>query len=115
MPARYLQETDRAALATRLEPLFGHDLADQPAIVMTQLRAMAKYDASSRLSALAHIPTLVVTASEDRIARCAYGKALAAAIPGARYVELSDAGHGVTIHRPDDINRLLVEHFSQAA
>ena len=50
MPARYLQETDRPALAARLGPLFGHDLAVQPPIVMKQLGAMSKYDAGARLA-----------------------------------------------------------------
>lgn len=114
MPARYLEAVDCAALAARLGPLFGHDLAEQPPIAMKQLRAMSRYDASARLSALADIPTLVVAAAEDRIARTAYGRALAAAIPGAEYVELADAGHGVTLHRPDDINALLAAHFTGA-
>jgi pimeloyl-ACP methyl ester carboxylesterase len=114
MPARHLEQVDRAALAAKLEPLFGRDLADQPAIVMKQLGAMSKYDAGSRLATLASIPTLVASATEDRIALCASGKALAAAIPGARYVELTDAGHGVTIHRAEQINNLLAEHFSRA-
>ncbi len=52
MPERYLQQTDRAALAARLHPLFGHDLAEQPPIVMKQLGAMSKYDARARLGAL---------------------------------------------------------------
>jgi pimeloyl-ACP methyl ester carboxylesterase len=112
MPARYLEQIDCAALAERLAPLFGHDLAEQPSIAMTQLSAMSKYDACARLSALAHIPTLVVSATEDRIARPEYGRALAAAIPGARYVELADAGHGVPIHRPDEINTLLAAHIT---
>jgi aminoacrylate hydrolase len=114
MPARYLQTIDRAALAARLHPLFGHDLADQPPIIMKQLRAMSAYDASSRLSQLAHIPTLVLAATEDRIARPEYGRAIAAAIPGARYVEIPDAGHGVPIHRAGDINALLADHFRTA-
>ncbi len=111
MPERYLREVDRAALAARLHPLFGHDLADQAPITMKQLGAMAKSDASAHLGALAGIPTLVVAAAEDRIARPRYNQALAAAIPGARYVEIADAGHGVTIHRASEINRLLDEHF----
>jgi aminoacrylate hydrolase len=114
MPARYLDQVDCAALAERLAPLFGHDLADQPPIAMTQLRAMARYDASTQLSALAHIPTLVVSAAEDRIARPEYGRALAAAIPGAEYVQLADAGHGIPLHRPEEINTLLAAHMTSA-
>jgi pimeloyl-ACP methyl ester carboxylesterase len=114
MPARYLQQTDRPALAARLAPLFGHDLAEQPPIVMKQLGAMSKYDAGSRLRELGTIPTLVVSATEDRIATPATGRALAAAIPGAKYVEIAEAGHGLPIHRPAEINALLAEHWMQA-
>jgi 3-oxoadipate enol-lactonase len=112
MPARYLQRVDRAELAGQLQPLFGRDLADQAPITMKQLAAMSKYDASARLGTLAGIPTLVVAATEDRIARPEYNKAIAEAIPGARYVELSDSGHGVTIHRAHEINVLLADHFA---
>jgi pimeloyl-ACP methyl ester carboxylesterase len=114
MPQRYLQQVDRPALARTLEPLFGHDLAAQPPIVMKQLGAMSKFDASARLSTLAHIPTLVVSATEDRIARPASGRALAAAIPGAKYVEIPEAGHGLPIHRAGETNALLLEHWSAA-
>ena len=114
MPGRYLQQIDRPALAARLEPLFGHDLAEQPPIVMQQLGAMSRYDAGARLRALGSIPTLVVSATEDRIASPATGRALAGAIPGATYVEIAEAGHGLPIHRPDETNALLAEHWMQA-
>jgi pimeloyl-ACP methyl ester carboxylesterase len=114
MPARYLAEVDKAAVAARLAPLFGHDLAEQPPIVMKQLQAMSKYDAGARLKELGTMPTLVVAAAEDRIANPASGKALAAAIPGARYVEIADAGHGLPIHRDSETNALLAEHFTRA-
>jgi pimeloyl-ACP methyl ester carboxylesterase len=115
MPARYLAEIDRAALAARLAPLFGHDLAEQPPIVMKQLGAMSKYDAGAGLKALASIPTLVVSAAEDRIANPTSGRALAAAIPGARYLEIADAGHGLPIHRAEEVNGLLAAHFAAVA
>jgi aminoacrylate hydrolase len=114
MPERYLREIDRAELAGRLHPLFGHDLAEQPPIAMKQLKAMSKYDAGPRLGELAPIPTLVIAASEDRIAQPASNRALAGAIPGATYVELADSGHGVTIHRAAEVNRLLLEHLARA-
>jgi aminoacrylate hydrolase len=111
MPAPDLRHVDRAALAARLAPLFGYDLANQPFFVMKQLRAMARYDAGARLGGLSSIPTLVVTASEDRVAPVASGRALAAAIRGAKYVELAGAGHGMPIHRAGDVNRLLADHL----
>ena len=114
MPERYLQQVDRARLAAELQPLFGHDLADQPPIVMKQLKAMSRFDAGARLSALGTIPTLVVSAVEDRIAGRLTGRALATAIPGSRYVEIADAGHGLPIHRAAETNALLDKHWSRA-
>ena len=114
MPGRYLQQVDRARLAAELQPLFGHDLGDQPPIVMKQLKAMSRFDAGARLHELASIPTLVVSAVEDRIAGRSTGRALATAIPGSRYVEIADAGHGLPIHRAAETNALLDEHWSRA-
>ena len=51
MPAEYLARVDRAALDLELSDLFGRDLADQPPIVMAQLKAMGRYDAFDRLAA----------------------------------------------------------------
>ncbi len=114
MPAALLAEGNRAQLAESLRPLFGRDLAEQPPIIMKQLRATAKYDASGRLGQL-RLPSLVVSAELDRIALPAFGRELAAAIPGARFVELPGAGHGVPIHSAEKINALLAEHFASAA
>lgn len=80
---------------------------------MKQLTAMGRYDATSRLGALSGLSTLVVSAFHDRIARPEFGRALAAGVPGARYVEIANASHGVPIERPEQINNLLLEHFTQ--
>ena len=73
---------------------------------------MSRFDAGGRLSGLAAVPTLVVSATEDRIARLEYGKELASLIPGARFVEVANAGHAATIQRAEEINALLLEHLS---
>ena len=80
---------------------------------MAQVKAMGRYDALDRLASLASIPTLVVSAAQDRIALPAFGRQLAAAIPGARYVEIEGAGHAVTIQCAGRINALLGEHLAQ--
>jgi len=114
MPDAYLASVDWEPLNQRLSQLFGRDLADQPAINMKQLRAMSRYDASARLRSLAELPTQVVSGALDRIALPAYGKALAAAIPGSRYIEIPDAGHAVPIQCAEKINTLLRDHFAAA-
>ena len=112
MTREYLARVDRSALDATLSDLFGRDLADQPAIVVPQLKAMSRYDALDRLPSLAPIPTLVVSATHDRIALPAFGRQLAAAIPGARYVEIADAGHAAPIQCADRVNALLAGHLA---
>lgn len=102
--------SDLDAYAEELAAFFGRDLADPAPIAMKQLSAAAKYDASDRLSELAGIPTLVLSATHDKIALPGFGRALARAIPGARYAEC-DAAHGLPITRPREVNDLLAAHF----
>lgn len=112
MPPKAIALAGSDLLAERLAPLFGHDLADQPPIVSKQLKAMRAYDVRPRLGELAGLPTLVVSAERDPIAPPRLGQGLAAGIPGARYVEIPDASHGVPIHPPDKINALLLDHLA---
>jgi len=114
MPPAALRETDRDRLAAELAPLFGHDLADQPPITLKQLGALRAYDATDRLGEITGIPTLVMSAAHDPIAPPRLGRALAAAIPGARFVEFADASHGLPIQHAGRVNALLVEHLRQA-
>jgi len=113
-PQELRSAPDLDALADRVGELFGHDLADQPPIVMRQLRAMAGVDATAELGRLAAVPTLVVSAEHDRIAPPAAGRTLAARIPGARYVQVQGSAHGVVLTRPEEVNGLLAEHMDAA-
>lgn len=107
-----MSATDKDALAVVLGRFFGRDLADQPSIMMKQVSALGAHDVSARLSTLANIPALVISAEEDRIAHVSQGRALAAHLgPKARYVEMPGAAHGVTIHEAGKVNALLAEHF----
>jgi len=96
-------------LAARVGALVGRDLADQPAVLMRQVRALSRHDTFNRLGELAAIPTLVMSAEEDPIALPRYGRALAQAISGARFELMPRASHGVTIQHPDEISQRLVQ------
>jgi pimeloyl-ACP methyl ester carboxylesterase len=109
-----LSPAERDALAMELEPLFGHDLAYRPAIAMKQLAALRGYDATPHLHRLEGLPTLVLSAAHDAISPPAIGRALAAAIPGADYVEVAGQSHGVTIRHAREVNALLARHFAGA-
>ncbi|WP_243768426.1 alpha/beta fold hydrolase [Leifsonia sp. TF02-11] len=53
-----------------------------------------------RLGAV-RVPTLMVWGASDRIVTPAYGRAVARAIPGARFVEIPEAGHLPQLEAPD--------------
>jgi pimeloyl-ACP methyl ester carboxylesterase len=114
MPPAVVRQIGHDRLAAELEPLFGRDLAESPPLVMQQLRAMSRYDASADLVELGAFRTLVLSGRQDRIALPAHGRALAAAIPGARYVEIPEAAHALPIQCAATVNRMLAEHFSGA-
>jgi pimeloyl-ACP methyl ester carboxylesterase len=114
MPPAVVQQLGYDRLAAALEPLFARDLAASPPIMMKQLKAMARYDASADLPQLAAFRTLVLAGTHDRIALPSYGRALAAAIPGSRYIEIPEAAHGLPIQCAVTVNRLLGEHFQSA-
>ncbi|WP_431246601.1 alpha/beta fold hydrolase [Leifsonia xyli] len=48
-----------------------------------------------------NIPALMVWGASDRIVTPAYGRALARAVPGARFVEIPEAGHLPHLESPD--------------
>ena len=114
MPPAVLAAADRDELAARLAPIFGHDLGEEPPITMRQLSAMRAYDATARLKELDGLPTLVVSAAFDRIAAPPSGRALAAGIESAQYIELAAASHGATIQCAGEINTLLHSHLVRA-
>lgn len=114
MPADALAGVDTDAMAERLAPLFGHDLADQPPVVNAQLRAMRKYSAAPRLAELAGLPTLVLSGAHDPISPPKVSEALAKGIPGARHIAFADASHGLPIQHAERVNALLVEHFTSS-
>lgn len=56
-------------------------------------------------------PTLVIAGAEDCSTPPALVQATAAQIPGARYVEIANAGHLPCVEQPDVFAGLLIEHL----
>jgi pimeloyl-ACP methyl ester carboxylesterase len=113
-PPEALAGGDADAVARRLEPYFGGDLAVRPPGVAAQLEAMRAFDARPLLPRLAGVPTLVLSAARDRVAPPALGRALADGIPGARYREVAGAAHGVVLQKPREVNEALRSHVRSA-
>lgn len=69
---------------------------------------MADPGLRARLAGIA-LPTLVVWGDSDRIADPDYGRAYAAAIPGARFHLLTETGHLPQLESPDQLIDLVWE------
>ena len=69
---------------------------------------MARIDYRPNLPAIS-VPTLVLVGDSDTFTPPDRSKEMAAAIPGARLVLVSECGHASTIEQPDAVNRALVE------
>jgi pimeloyl-ACP methyl ester carboxylesterase len=113
-PKGYRPPEGEEALAARVSGLIGRDLADQPPIVMKQVRALSRHDASDRLGRLAGIPTLVVSGELDPIARPEYGRRLAEGIPGATFEVWPGTAHGLMLQQPDELNARLGRFLAEA-
>jgi pimeloyl-ACP methyl ester carboxylesterase len=111
MPPGAVSDANADTLASEMSALVGRDLCDQPPILMKQVMAMSRHDISSKLGALAAIPTMVLSAEHDPIALPAYGRGLASLIPGASFELLPGASHAVTIHSAETVNERMRAFF----
>jgi pimeloyl-ACP methyl ester carboxylesterase len=111
LPPRWNRDQEEE-IAERLSKVFGHDVADTPPITNQQLDAMTRHDLTPRLGELAGIPTLVISGENDRIATPRSGRAIAAGIPGARYIEIAGGSHALPVLEAERCGALLLEHLN---
>ncbi|WP_227983863.1 alpha/beta fold hydrolase [Nocardia spumae] len=79
------------------------------------VRAQLGIDHSrNRLADYARIsnPSLIIGFADDQLAPPTYCREVAAAIPGARYVELDGCGHLGYLERPEEVDRVLIDFLS---
>lgn len=60
-------------------------------------------------------PTLILIGGRDTVVSPAQGKLAAQCIPNARLIEWPEIGHSMVDDRPDDFDRLLIDHLQQSA
>ncbi len=80
--------------------------------LMGQLYAGATHDAYDELASI-HVPTLVISPTEDKVIDPRNSHLLADKIPHSRLVELR-LGHEFHTQAPDSITKLVVEFYEQA-
>lgn len=72
------------------------------------------YDLRGDLGRIA-APTLVLSGSEDQASPLPMGRAIAAGIPGARFVEVAHAAHLGNYEQPERVTELIRDHLEGAS
>ena len=74
-----------------------------PGVLFADLAACNSYQDALAAAAKVTVPTTLILGEKDMMTPAKAGKALAAAIPHARTVVLSGAGHMIMAERPDEL------------
>jgi 3-oxoadipate enol-lactonase len=99
-----LQEDQRIRAADRVRRL----------TPLLQASAISKHDTRARLGELAGLQTLVLHGLDDRLVPPSNGRELAALIPGARLVEIPDAGHMIATDAEQGVASAVLDHLESA-
>jgi pimeloyl-ACP methyl ester carboxylesterase len=75
--------------------------------IAATLRGMSERPDSTELLAKINVPTLAIVGSEDSLIPPAEMRQIAEAIPDARFVEISDAGHLAPMEEPQTVNAAI--------
>jgi pimeloyl-ACP methyl ester carboxylesterase len=115
--AAYLDGVPAKLLSPRAEPALRarvRQLAEQPPLsLVAALRALRdRPDRTAELPSL-RVPAFVMVGADDAVTPPAEARAMAAAIPGARLVELPEAGHLAHLEAPAAFCRSLIEFLDE--
>ena len=72
--------------------------------------AIADYDVRPGLPSVS-APTLVIAGAQDPAAPPELGRAIADAVPGARFEQLDPGAHLISVERPEEVTRLITGHL----
>src|SRR5262245_3717914 len=85
---------------------------DRRAVAAAQRGMAGRPDATGQLGSI-RVPVLVIVGAEDQPTPPATSRSMAAAIPGARLVEVPEAGHLAGLEQPEEVNRALYQFVSE--
>src|SRR5215212_1533903 len=75
----------------------------RPGVLFSDLSACNSYQNALVAAAQVMVPTTIILGERDMMTPVKAGKVLAAAVPNARMVVLSGAGHMMMVERPDEL------------
>ncbi len=109
-PDDFVARVDPDTFQVRISQQFGRPAP--MATTLAQLYAILRYDVRQRLDEVTH-PTLVIKAGRDILVQPQASERLQRLIPGARLIEVSEAGHGLIFQCAAAVNRALRSHFAE--
>lgn len=74
------------------------------------MRALTRLNLSERLNGIPH-QTLIITGENDFTVPRPTQRQLADKIPRARHILIPGAGHAVSVEKPDEFNKILIDFF----
>jgi pimeloyl-ACP methyl ester carboxylesterase len=83
-----------------------------PEAIAGAQRGMAARPDTTDVLASIQVPTLVITGEEDAVTGPEVGRDLAAAIPGARFLLVEEAGHLSNLEQPEIVNEALLDFLA---
>ena len=83
-----------------------------PEAIAGAQRGMAARSDTTDVLASIQVPTLVITGEEDAVTGPEVGRDLAAAIPGARFLLVEEAGHLSNLEQPEIVNEALLDFLA---
>lgn len=104
-PKLFAPQTPEAIVQQTVDVITSTDPAS---IAASQLAMAARPDSTPMLPGVAK-PTLVLVGESDAISPAAEMQTIADAIPSARFVEVSGAGHMAPVEKPEAVNDALRE------
>jgi len=60
-----------------------------------------------------HVPTLLVTGTDDIIVPAVNSRIMSGQIPGSHLIEISGAGHGLMYQVPDEFSNFILDFLAR--
>jgi pimeloyl-ACP methyl ester carboxylesterase len=93
------------------EELIKHIRQTDPTVYKQAMRELAVYDARREIKNI-RVPSLVISARNDTTVPLENQHDLFVGIPGCQQVFIENAGHGVIIDQPDQVNQTMIKFMN---
>ena len=95
-----------------IQPILDDNLKCPPSVAYGDYQACDQFDVRSRLAEI-QARVLMVTGEDDLLTPPKFGEFLVNNIKNAQWVNILAAGHLLSVEKPDELNRAIIEFLNQ--